>query len=152
MKTALDLEPPSFDEPPEPADPFETALAPGSDVFVELGGALYEGKVSRASYFANGEVAVETPAAQHMSRHWKTLLFYIQSRKAVYGIATLIIPGIDPVPQQPEIKRTYETKPQEPAPLDEPEALARENDVGDQWHEASTLEDEEQKELWYQRD
>lgn len=154
MSTAINLEPPSFDDDGATTGecPLIAALAPGKDVLVDCNGAIYPGKVSRTTLKMANEIVVETPAAVFMSRHWKTLLFCIETRKAVYGTAKLIIPGIDPVPQQTqvhyEIPKPEETK----APLDQPEALSRDEDVGDQWTEASTLYEEERKELWYQCD
>ena len=171
MNTALNLEPPSFgdpvevpfhkDEPPvynmvvrEPS--IDDFLQPGADVFVELSGVYYHGKVWRGGVRAD-EVCVETPAAHHMSRHWKTLLFYKHSRQAVYGLAKLIIPGIDQEPSPDKIQTQY-TRPKDEkgnpkeALLDEPQALARDEDVGEAWTEESTLKEEEQQKLWYQRD
>lgn len=154
MSTAIHLEPPSFDEVAKPSreDAILSALEPGADVLVDVSGVIYAGKVSRTTSKIANEIAVETPAAVFMSRHWRTLLFYIDTRKAVYGTAKLIIPGIDPAPQQTkvhhEIPKPEETK----APLDEPQALSRDEDVGDQWTQASTLDEEEQEELWYRRD
>lgn len=166
MSTAIDLEPPSFDDEPVENQhathvavhmqkvnaAFEAALQPGSDVLVDLNGTIYPGKVSRTISNIPNELAVETPAARFMSRHWKTLLFYIDSRKAVYGTAKLIIPGIDPAPTQTQIQHETPKAEEAKATLDEPEALAREEDVGDQWTEASTLNEKEQEELWYNRD
>lgn len=151
MSTAIHLEPPSFDELDEPVDLFANATQPGTDVFVDVCGVIYPGKVSRTISRIPNEVAVETPAAVFMSRHWKTLLFYIDSRKAVYGTAKLILPGIDPVPTQTQIQHEIPKPEETKAPLDEPQALSREEDIGDQWTEASTLEEEEQAELWYQK-
>lgn len=155
MKTGINLEPPSFEpakHEPSPRD----CLQPGADVIVELCGKFYKGKVTTSASQAN-EIGVETPAANQMSRHWRSLLFYIESRNAVYGLATLIIPGIDPVPTNATIETTYEKQQnhegkKEDAQLDEPEALSRDEDVGDQWTEASKLNEADQKELWYQRD
>ena len=142
---SLNLEPPAAPEPE--ADP----LSPGSGVYVDLNGVLYPGVIT-AILCAAGEISVETPAAHHMSRHWKTLLFYIESRKAVYGLAKLVIPGIDPVPPNAQHKTQYEKKTQnDHAPLDEPEALSRDED-SPEWEQKSTLEPDEEEKLWYQID
>ncbi len=152
MKTALNLEPPSFGGPEVAADPMESALQTGADVLVDVSGVIYPGKVSRTTSKIPNEVSVETPAAVFMSRHWKVLLFYIDTRKAVYGSARLILPGIDPVPTQTQVQHEIPKPEETKAPLDEPQALSRDEDVGDQWTEASTLNEEEQEELWYNRD
>lgn len=145
MKTAINLEPPSFASEPVT---LESALQPGADVWVELlSGTIYPGKVARMQH-VEGELSVETPAAKYMSASWKTLLFNPVSRKSIYGLATLHLPGIDPEPDPARIKRDYDKKTQGVGQLDEPEALSREND-DPTWEQKSTLEPEEERGLWY---
>ena len=149
---------PDFDEEEEllPSQPrrepltLEDATAKGCDVYVDLGGILYPGKVIQSG-FANA-VCVETTAARHMSRQWKTLLFYRSSRNAVYGTAKLVVPGIDPINTNLIQKEYAKKKPEEqPAPLDEPQALSRDYD-DPEWVQPSQLSEEDEQKLWYQRD
>lgn len=120
------------------------ALEVGSDVLVLLGSRAYPGKVCKAPFM--GEVGIETTAARHMSRHWKTLLFYVASRRSVYGIATLHIPGIDILPQGTIIEQVYERERKTPALLDEPTSRDHDiEDAGDTNHDHENDEGEGQK-------
>lgn len=145
----MNIDVPDFGDDDPPPRTVEDATIKGADVLVDLGGILYPGKVIKNLL---GEVVVETTAARHMSRQWKVLLFYIESRQAVYGTAKLVLPGIDPYNAkfiQPEYEKK---KPEEkPAPLDEPEALSREDDQPE-WEQPSQLSAEDEDRMWGQGD
>jgi hypothetical protein len=147
----MNIDVPDFgeDDDPQPIT-IEDATSKGADVLVDLGGVLYPGKVVHCR-IAN-EVCVETTAARHMSRQWKVLLFHLESRKSVYGAATLVLPGIDSYNEK-AIQKEYakKTPDEQPAPLDEPEALSREDDQPE-WEQPSQLEPDEEREMWFQRD
>lgn len=105
MSTLLDMQPPDEEEEVD----FDN-LPVGHPVFVQLGSKLYAGTVDKDNT-AGGEISILTSAARHMSRQWKTLLFYKNSRKPVYGSATLIIPPFDQIPTDAIIHEGYKAKP-----------------------------------------
>lgn len=150
MSTSLNIMPP--DEEEEEEVDFDN-LPKGHPVFVQLGTKLYHGTVDKDNT-AGGEISILTSAARHMSRQWKTLLFYKNSRKPVYGSATLIIPPFDQIPTHEFIiHEEYKPKPRteiaEQGGDDGSPILDQQEQRDDDTCPHSDEEEKEQQRLWW---